>query len=69
MTLTFSILLILVFILELSAGISGYVLRNQTINLIDDSLTNSMQHYKNGSVEIQTIWDEIQIDVSLLNFN
>jgi len=62
MTLIFSILLVLVFILELSAGISGYVLRNQTINLVDDALTTSMKQYQNGSAEIQMIWDEIQLD-------
>lgn len=59
----FSILLILVFILELSAGISGYVLRNQTARLVGDGLKNTMKDYGiNNSMEITKIWDEIQTD-------
>jgi len=60
MTLTFSALLILVFILELSAGISGYVLRNQTYRLVEESLNKTMHEYANKT-EISKIWDEIQI--------
>uniref|UniRef100_A0A336N925 Tetraspanin n=1 Tax=Culicoides sonorensis TaxID=179676 RepID=A0A336N925_CULSO len=61
MTLTFSILLIVVFILELSAGISGYVLRNQTTRLVGDGLSKTMEDYSK-SEEITKIWDEIQMD-------
>lgn len=63
MILTFSILLILVFILELSAGIAGYVLRNDSYNLIDASLRESMVKYEAQDKAIQKIWDEIQTDV------
>lgn len=66
MTLTFSILLILIFILELAAGISGYVLRNDTRDLVSNALNSSMKSYGgNNSGEITLIWDEIQVDVSL----
>uniref|UniRef100_A0A1B0D6J2 Tetraspanin n=1 Tax=Phlebotomus papatasi TaxID=29031 RepID=A0A1B0D6J2_PHLPP len=63
MVLTFSILLILVFILELAAGISGYVLRNETMELVETSLRGSMQSYVNNETEaIHTtiLWDSIQ---------
>lgn len=63
MTLTFSILLILIFVLELAAGISGYVLRNDTYKLVSSGLRNSMKQYGgNTSQEITYIWDEIQVD-------
>ncbi|XP_035772698.1 CD63 antigen-like [Anopheles albimanus] len=63
MTLTFSILLILIFILELAAGISGYVLRNDTRELVTNALNGSMTQYgdpKHGDITL--IWDEIQVD-------
>uniref|UniRef100_A0A182SPQ2 Tetraspanin n=1 Tax=Anopheles maculatus TaxID=74869 RepID=A0A182SPQ2_9DIPT len=68
MTLTvsvcvFSVLLILIFILELAAGISGYVLRNDTRELVSNALNSSMKSYggDNGG-DITLIWDEIQVD-------
>lgn len=63
MTLTFSILLILIFILELAAGISGYVLRNDTYNLLTSTMQSSMKQYGGTTnQEITIIWDEIQVD-------
>ncbi|XP_053674896.1 CD63 antigen [Anopheles nili] len=63
MTLTFSVLLILIFILELAAGISGYVLRNDTRELVSNALNSSMKSYGNEhSGDITLIWDEIQVD-------
>lgn len=61
MTLTFSILLILIFILELAAGISGYVLRNDTYELVSTTLRGSMAKYRGEPKEITYIWDEIQV--------
>uniref|UniRef100_A0A6B2EGM2 Tetraspanin n=1 Tax=Phlebotomus kandelakii TaxID=1109342 RepID=A0A6B2EGM2_9DIPT len=63
MVLTFSILLVLVFILELSAGISGYVLRNETMDLLEESLSGSMLDYVNQVNESHSttaLWDTIQ---------
>lgn len=55
-----------IFILELAAGISGYVLRNDTYNLVSNTLQSSMGKYGgNTSNEITYIWDEIQVDVSM----
>lgn len=63
MTLTFSILLVFIFILELAAGISGYVLRNDTYNLVTSTLQSSMVKYGgNTTNEITYLWDEIQND-------
>uniref|UniRef100_A0A182MNY8 Tetraspanin n=1 Tax=Anopheles culicifacies TaxID=139723 RepID=A0A182MNY8_9DIPT len=61
--LVFSVLLILIFILELAAGISGYVLRNDTRELVSNALNTSMKSYggENGG-DITLIWDEIQVD-------
>lgn len=54
-----------IFILELAAGISGYVLRNDTYNLVSTTLQSSMSKYGGDtSKEITIIWDEIQVDVS-----
>uniref|UniRef100_A0A182TM64 Tetraspanin n=1 Tax=Anopheles melas TaxID=34690 RepID=A0A182TM64_9DIPT len=63
MTLTFSVLLILIFILELAAGISGYVLRNDTRELVSNALNSSMKSYGGENAgDITLVWDEIQVD-------
>lgn len=70
MTLTFSILLVFIFILELAAGISGYVLRNDTFKLVSNTLQGSMTKYGgNTSQEITIIWDEIQVDFDCCGVN
>jgi CD63 antigen len=60
--LQFSVLLGLVFVLELSAGISGYVLRNDTKQILMDSLNKTMPEYSNITAHKDTVvmWDEIQ---------
>lgn len=59
--LTFSVLLGIIFILELSAGISGYVLRSDAESLIKGSLTNSLARYNNTNVdEVTVLWDYVQ---------
>lgn len=55
-----------IFILELAAGISGYVLRNDTYNMVSSTLQSSMAKYGGTTNnEITYIWDEIQVDVSV----
>lgn len=63
--LQFSTLLILIFVLEFAAGISGYVLRNQTGEYLTEKLTDSLQKY-NASADdpVTKMWDEIQTEVS-----
>lgn len=59
--LSFSVMLFIIFILELAAGISGYVLRNDAYDLIRNSLNNSMKSYSNETQNPTTIlWDDVQ---------
>ncbi|ALC39012.1 Tsp29Fa [Drosophila busckii] len=61
--LSFSVMLFIIFILELSAGISGYVLRNDAYNLIEKSLNQSMYNYNSKTPNPTTqLWDEVQRD-------
>ncbi|XP_057332777.1 uncharacterized protein LOC130672300 [Microplitis mediator] len=60
MIVTFSALMILVFILELSGGISGYVLRNNAADMIESKMIKTMDEYKKNDTEIMKIWDNLQ---------
>ncbi|XP_067620641.1 CD63 antigen [Eurosta solidaginis] len=62
LVLIFSILLGLIFILELAAGISGYVLRSDASEMIETSLKKAMKAY-NSSVPndpYTVTWDYVQ---------
>lgn len=57
--------MIAIFILELSAGISGYVLRNEAGAVLERNLNHTMKDYGNKDYEyITKLWDEVQRDVS-----
>lgn len=61
LTLIFSILLGIIFILELSAGISGYVLRNDAEESIRIQLKTNLESYKeNANTNVEIMWDYIQ---------
>ncbi|XP_030561550.1 CD63 antigen [Drosophila novamexicana] len=61
--LSFSVMLFIIFILELAAGISGYVLRSDAVSLIRTSLDESMSSYKNTTQNPTTaLWDDMQRD-------
>ncbi|CAD6240763.1 GSCOCG00008896001-RA-CDS [Cotesia congregata] len=60
MIVTFCALMVLVFILELSGGISGYVLRNNAAQMIEAKMKDNMEKYKNNETEIKMIWDDMQ---------
>ncbi|XP_015110284.1 CD63 antigen [Diachasma alloeum] len=61
MVVTFALLMGLIFILELAAGISGYVLRNDAADLIQDKMLATMKNYgTNESQEITRVWDDLQ---------
>jgi len=65
MVMTFAVLLGLIFILEFAAGISGYVLRNNTNELLTNTLTGTMQQYNKTNFDyITALWDEVQKDFS-----
>lgn len=61
LVLSFSVMLAIIFILELAAGISGYVLRNDASDLIKTSLTYSLNEYNSDTQNATTkLWDDIQ---------
>lgn len=61
MTNTYSVLLIIIFILELAIGISGVLLKNNTEAFLEDKLKTTMEQYRNVSFnETTVVWDSIQ---------
>lgn len=70
MVVTFASLMVLIFILELSAGISGYVLRNDAADLIENKMLATMKDYgQNKSKEITVVWDNLQRDFECCGTN
>lgn len=60
-TLQFCGLLTIIFILELAAGITGYILKNSTSSLISSTLEPTMREYTNPEKKhITFAWDDIQ---------
>ncbi|KAL1140487.1 hypothetical protein AAG570_000419, partial [Ranatra chinensis] len=59
MVFTFSVLLGAVFIMELTAGITGYILFDETSNILTDTLKKTMNNYGNIT-ETTKLWDSIQ---------
>ncbi|BFZ15649.1 hypothetical protein BsWGS_18688 [Bradybaena similaris] len=59
LTLTFAVCLGLVFILEISGGIAGYVMRDEIENTIDSKLNNTLNDY-NSSAAVKNTWDKLQ---------
>ncbi|XP_012277769.1 CD63 antigen [Orussus abietinus] len=59
MIVTFSCLMVLVFIMEFAGGISGYVMRNQASEIIEQKMHQSLQKYLTSD-EIHAVWDEMQ---------
>ena len=68
MILAFSILLLLVFILELSGGIAGYVLRDRAHDFLSHTLNESLHSY-NSSNETQKLWYTMQTSVECCGTN
>ncbi|XP_011495693.1 PREDICTED: CD63 antigen [Ceratosolen solmsi marchali] len=68
MIVTFATLMVLVFILELSAGISGYVLRNTASENIQEKMLETMKNY-NKSVDITEVWNKLQKDFECCGTN
>ncbi|XP_062142649.1 CD63 antigen [Drosophila sulfurigaster albostrigata] len=61
--LSFSIMLFIIFILELAAGISGYVLRNDAYSLINSTLFDSLSEYNSvRKTPTTALWDNVQRD-------
>lgn len=61
MLITFTTLLVCIFVLELSAGISGYALRSQAGDIIKEKMIDTIPKYKKNE-EIARFWDLLQND-------
>ncbi|XP_033323872.2 uncharacterized protein LOC117219085 [Megalopta genalis] len=59
MIVTFTSLLVIVFILELAGGISGYVLRARASSIIEGKMEQTMKEYQTTE-GITEIWDNLQ---------
>ncbi|KAM9751339.1 CD63 antigen [Menidia menidia] len=60
MITTFAVLLSLVIIAEIAAAIAGYVFRNKLSTIVQDSLTDTINSYKNGTKEFKASVDKMQ---------
>jgi len=60
MTLTFSTLLIVIFILEIMVGIGGFILKNKTEDYLKTTLYKTMKQYDNNNTEVTALWDTVQ---------
>ncbi|KAF5307914.1 hypothetical protein FQR65_LT06481 [Abscondita terminalis] len=71
MIITFSVLLILIFVLEFAAGISGYVLKNQTSDFLLEKLNITMSQYEpnNPKATSSRVWDGIQTEFKCCGAN
>lgn len=62
MVTTFSILLSLIILAEIAAAILGYMYRNKVSVVVQDSLTDMINNYKNSSAEFRDTVDKMQKD-------
>ncbi|XP_061591298.1 CD63 antigen [Cololabis saira] len=60
MVTTFAVLLSLIIIAEIAAAIAGYVFRNKLSTVVQDSLTEMINSYKNGTAEFKASVDGMQ---------
>jgi len=65
MTMTFSLLLGLIFILEIGAGIAAYMLRAEVDTIIDANMVKSMKNYgQPGYDGVTRTWNMVQHDLN-----
>lgn len=66
MTMTFAVLLALIFILELAAGIAAYVKRDDIKEVLNTNMQKTMMNYGNPDNKgVTKTWDGMQLEVSL----
>lgn len=68
MIITFSVLLLLIFALELGAGITGYMMRGEVGNMLGNRLNDTMRQY-GSSDDIRRSWDIMQHDLQCCGMN
>ena len=56
-------LVVLIFIVQVSAGIAAYVMRSDVKDFLRDNLQESMQNYHEDNPHITKTWNVIQHDV------
>lgn len=60
----FSVLLLVIFTIEIATGIVGYIRRNEVETMLENKLNSTMSdYYTNG--EIKDTWDIAQHEVSI----
>ncbi|KAH0949791.1 hypothetical protein HN011_007427 [Eciton burchellii] len=68
MIITFSVLLLLIFALELGAGITGYMMRGEVANMLHNRLNGTLRQYENNG-DVQRSWDIMQHDLQCCGMN
>ncbi|TKS76686.1 CD63 antigen [Collichthys lucidus] len=69
MITTFAILLSLIIIVEIAAAIAGYIFRNKLSAVVQDSLTEMINKYNNGTEEFKKAVDKLQEDMKCCGVN
>ncbi|KZC11628.1 CD63 antigen, partial [Dufourea novaeangliae] len=62
MIITFSVLLLLIFALELGAGISGYMMRGEVRQMLENRMTSTVEQYSSDA-NVRRSWDIMQHDL------
>ncbi|KAK9513029.1 hypothetical protein O3M35_001312 [Rhynocoris fuscipes] len=68
MILVFSVLLSVVFILEIATGITGFILNDKADALLNRTLFTTMEQY-NQSKELTQLWDAVQRNLDCCGVN
>ncbi|TNN57239.1 CD63 antigen [Liparis tanakae] len=69
MVTMFAVLLFLIILVEIAAIIAGYVFRNKLSAVVQDSLTDMISGYKNGTDEFRSSLDKLQEDLKCCGVN
>jgi len=62
MTMTFAVLLAIIFILEIAAGIAAYAMRAQARKFVSDALYTAVDKYGESNPGIMHSWNQAQTD-------
>ncbi|XP_018335537.1 CD63 antigen [Agrilus planipennis] len=68
MIVTFSVFLVVIFCLELTTGIIGYVKRSEIEGMLENKMNSTMYKYYNTS-QVQNSWDILQHEVKCCGMN
>ncbi|XP_070766417.1 CD63 antigen [Enoplosus armatus] len=69
MVTMFAILLSLIIIVEIAAAIAGYIFRNKLSAVVQDSLTEMITSYNNGTAEFKDTVNKLQEDLKCCGVN